>query len=52
MTEQPMKSLSPQQLVSQCSRLKAARADTERQWREIAAYMRPQHLHGLIDAQG
>ena len=47
-----MKSISPQQLVSQCNRLKAERAATERQWREIAAYMRPQHLPGLIEAQG
>ncbi len=39
---------SPQQLILHCNRLKAERAPLERHWREIAAYMRPQHLPGLL----
>ncbi len=44
-----MKSSAAQQLLAQCSRLRAERAASERSWREIAAYMRPQHLPGLMD---
>jgi hypothetical protein len=48
-----MTSPTPQQLLSHCARLKSERAAAERQWREIAAYMRPQHLPGLMeDAAG
>jgi hypothetical protein len=39
---------TPQQLILHCNRLKAERAGLERQWREIAAYMRPQHLPALL----
>lgn len=39
---------TPQQLILHCNRLKAERAAVERQWREIAAYMRPQHLPALL----
>jgi hypothetical protein len=35
---------TPQDLVSHCNRLKAERAAVERQWREIAACMRPQGM--------
>ena len=44
-----MKSPAAQQLLAQCSRLRTERAASERAWREIAAYMRPQHLPGLMD---
>ena len=39
-----MNNRSPQELISQCSKLQADRAAFERHWREIASHMRPQCL--------
>jgi len=50
MTQEPTTSPSPRALVLQFNRLRDERAPTERQWREIAAYMRPHGLPALMEA--
>ena len=44
-----MPTKNAQDLILHCSKLKAERHATERHWREIAAFMRPQQLPGLLD---